>query len=149
MTEKTMLTCRIDKDLADAFKQIAQANNRNQSILIRDWIIDYVKKHKQTEFNFKAQAMLEDDNDVKEAEDDSTPYHEKSMLELLDKLTNDELERLTNMMNIVEIQERIEKNRAETAKTLKETKFYPILTVSVTAGGIIGGIVAALIAKLL
>lgn len=49
-----MLTCRIDKDLADAFKQIAQANNRNQSILIRDWIIDYVKKHKQTEFNFKA-----------------------------------------------------------------------------------------------
>lgn len=93
--------------------------------------------------------MLEDDNDVKEAEDDSTPYHEKSMLELLDKLTNDELERLTNMMNIVEIQERIEKNRAETAKTLKETKFYPILTVSVTAGGIIGGIVAALIAKLL
>ena len=52
MTEKTMISVRLDKATADAFKQIAQDNNRNQSILIRDWIIDYVKKHKQTELKF-------------------------------------------------------------------------------------------------
>lgn len=45
----TLISFRIDKDLADAFKQIAQANNRNQSILLRDWVIEYIKKHKQIE----------------------------------------------------------------------------------------------------
>lgn len=52
MTEKTMISVRLDKATAEAFKQIAQDNNRNQSILIRDWIIDYVKKHKQAELRF-------------------------------------------------------------------------------------------------
>lgn len=50
--DKTMISVRLDKSVADAFKQIAQSNNRNQSILIRDWIIDYVKKHKQSELKF-------------------------------------------------------------------------------------------------
>lgn len=51
-TEKTMISVRLDKPVAEAFKQIAQSNNRNQSILIRDWIIDYVKKNKQAELKF-------------------------------------------------------------------------------------------------
>lgn len=50
--DKTMISVRLDKSVADAFKQIAQSNNRNQSILIRDSIIDYVKKHKQSELKF-------------------------------------------------------------------------------------------------
>lgn len=53
------------------------------------------------------------------------------------------------MMNIIEIQERIEKNRAETAKMLKETKFYPILTLTIGLSAVIGAVVAALISKLL
>jgi predicted transcriptional regulator len=50
--QQTMISFRIDKDIAEAFKQIAQSNNRNQSILLRDWVIEYVKKHKQTELKF-------------------------------------------------------------------------------------------------
>ncbi len=50
--QQTMISFRIDKDIAEAFKQIAQSNNRNQSILLRDWVIEYVKKHKQIELKF-------------------------------------------------------------------------------------------------
>lgn len=50
--QQTMISFRIDKDIAEAFKQIAQSNNRNQSILLRDWVIEYVKKYKQTELKF-------------------------------------------------------------------------------------------------
>ncbi len=54
MADKTtLISFRIDEDTAKAFKQIAQSNNRNQSILLRDWVIEYVKKHKQTEIKFK------------------------------------------------------------------------------------------------
>lgn len=48
-SDKVTISLRLDRCTAEAFKQIAQANNRNQSILIRDWIIDYVKKHRQGE----------------------------------------------------------------------------------------------------
>ncbi len=45
MADKTtLISFRIDEDTAKAFKQIAQSNNRNQSILLRDWVIEYVKK---------------------------------------------------------------------------------------------------------
>lgn len=45
--QKTVLTVRIDKTLAEQFKKIAQDNNRNQSLLVRDWITQYVKKNGQ------------------------------------------------------------------------------------------------------
>lgn len=41
-----------------------------------------------------------------------------------------------------------DKFRAETAKFAKETRYYPMLTLSIAAGGIIGGIIASIIAKL-
>lgn len=42
----------VDKDLARAFKAIAKANNRNQSILLRDFMQEYVKKNGQLEIKF-------------------------------------------------------------------------------------------------
>lgn len=43
----TVLSVRVDKDLAKAFKNAAKANNRNQSILLRDFITEYVSKNRQ------------------------------------------------------------------------------------------------------
>lgn len=45
--KKTAMTIRLDSDLAEQFKKIANENNRNQSILVRDWIAQYVKKNGQ------------------------------------------------------------------------------------------------------
>lgn len=50
--QKTTISLRLDKHTAQTFKEIAQANNRNQSLLIRDWIVEYIKKNKQTELKF-------------------------------------------------------------------------------------------------
>lgn len=44
--EKTV-TLKVDRALADAFKLSAKANNRSQSLLIRDFMADYVKKNGQ------------------------------------------------------------------------------------------------------
>ena len=44
--EKTV-TLKVERDLADAFKRAAKANDRSQSLLIRDFIKDYVKKNGQ------------------------------------------------------------------------------------------------------
>lgn len=44
--EKTV-TLKVDRALADAFKRAAKANNRSQSLLIRDFMADYVKKNGQ------------------------------------------------------------------------------------------------------
>ena len=55
------------------------------------------------------------------------------LLALLDELTDDELERLTKMMNIKEISERINKANAETAKIQQEMRYYPLLTAGGTA----------------
>lgn len=61
-------------------------------------------------------------------------------LNLLDQASNEELDRLTKMMNIHEISERLAKNSAETAKLQAETariqqemKYYPWLTAGGTA----------------
>lgn len=51
-TPKTAITFRIDESLAKQFKEIAEANNRTQSLLLRDFIIEYVKKHRQAELKF-------------------------------------------------------------------------------------------------
>lgn len=50
MTAKTndsTFTCRADKDLIHAFKRIAKDNNRTASQLVRDYMIEYVKKNGQ------------------------------------------------------------------------------------------------------
>jgi predicted transcriptional regulator len=57
MTEKTTATkkaenlgsmsLRVDKDLLKSFQTIAKANNRNASMLLRDYMASYVKKHGQ------------------------------------------------------------------------------------------------------
>ncbi len=44
--EKTV-TLKVDRALADAFKLSAKANNRSQSLLLRDFMADYVKKNGQ------------------------------------------------------------------------------------------------------
>ena len=40
-------TCRGDKELIDAFKRIAKNNNRTASQLVRDYMMEYVKKNSQ------------------------------------------------------------------------------------------------------
>lgn len=44
--EKTV-TLKVDRDLADAFKRAAKATDRSQSLLIRDFMKDYVNKNGQ------------------------------------------------------------------------------------------------------
>ncbi|WP_163598196.1 ribbon-helix-helix domain-containing protein [Moraxella catarrhalis] len=50
MTKKdeVVITVRLDRALAKSFGDIAKANNRNKSVLIRDWVYEYIKKHRQT-----------------------------------------------------------------------------------------------------
>lgn len=45
--KQTTLTVRIDSVLAEQFKKIANENNRTQSLLVRDWITQYVKKNER------------------------------------------------------------------------------------------------------
>ncbi len=82
------------------------------------------------------------------------------MIHDLENLTDDELTRVERMLNINKmIQETnqnhemnmatIAKMKAETEKISKETRFYPMLTVSMGIVAVIGGIVAALITKFL
>mgnify|MGYP003393225143 FL=1 len=50
MTTKTndsTFTCRADKDLIESCKRIAKDNNRTASQLVRDYMIEYVKKNGQ------------------------------------------------------------------------------------------------------
>lgn len=81
-------------------------------------------------------------------------------LQDLENLTDDELTRAERMLNINKmIQETnqnheinmatIAKMKAETDKINKETKFYPMLTLTMGLSAVIGGVVAALITKLL
>lgn len=49
LDEKTAFTMRVDKNLIEQFKQAARANNRTASQLLRDCMIDYVKKHRQAD----------------------------------------------------------------------------------------------------
>lgn len=81
-------------------------------------------------------------------------------LQDLESLTDDELARIERMLNINKmIQETnqnheinmatIAKMKAETDKITKETKFYPMLTLTMGLSAVIGGVVAALITKLL
>lgn len=54
MTTKTndsTFTCRADKDLIESFKRIAKDNNRTASQLVRDYMIEYVKKNGQGKLN--------------------------------------------------------------------------------------------------
>lgn len=42
--EQTNFTCRVDADLKHAFIRAAKANDRPASVLIRDFMRDYVKQ---------------------------------------------------------------------------------------------------------
>jgi predicted transcriptional regulator len=42
--EQSNFTCRVDADLKKAFLQAAKANDRPASVLIRDFMRDYVQK---------------------------------------------------------------------------------------------------------
>lgn len=46
-TKEKTVTLKVDRELADAFKRTAKAKNRSQSLLIRDFMQDYVKKNGQ------------------------------------------------------------------------------------------------------
>lgn len=46
-TDEKTVTLKVERDLADAFKRIAKANDRSQSLLIRDFMKDYVEKNGQ------------------------------------------------------------------------------------------------------
>lgn len=46
-SKQTVLTVRMDSNLAEQFKKISKENNRNQSQLVRDWVLSYVKKNGQ------------------------------------------------------------------------------------------------------
>lgn len=45
--EKTTFNMRVDKNLAEQFKKAAKENNRTASQLLRDCMIEYIKKHRQ------------------------------------------------------------------------------------------------------
>ncbi|CAM4391915.1 CopG family ribbon-helix-helix protein [Kerstersia similis] len=42
--EQTNFTCRVDADLKQAFLRAAKANDRSASVLIRDFMRDYVQR---------------------------------------------------------------------------------------------------------
>lgn len=44
---QTNFTCRVDDDLKQAFLQAAKANDRSASVLIRDFMRDYVRRSVQ------------------------------------------------------------------------------------------------------
>lgn len=50
--KKVAITFRIDENLAKQFKETAESNNRNQSLLLRDFVIDYIKKNRQANLKF-------------------------------------------------------------------------------------------------
>lgn len=50
--KQTAITFRIDEDLAKQFKDIAESNNRTQSLLLRDFVIDYIKANRQANLKF-------------------------------------------------------------------------------------------------
>lgn len=45
--EQTTFNMRVDKNLVEQFKQAARDNNRTASQLLRDCMIEYVKKNRQ------------------------------------------------------------------------------------------------------
>lgn len=45
--EKTTFNMRVDKNLVEQFKKAAKENNRTASQLLRDCMIEYVKKNRQ------------------------------------------------------------------------------------------------------
>jgi predicted transcriptional regulator len=45
--EQTNFTCRVDSDLKQAFLRAAKANDRPASVLIRDFMRDYVQRATQ------------------------------------------------------------------------------------------------------
>ncbi|WII94403.1 hypothetical protein LU276_04960 [Moraxella haemolytica] len=45
--EQTTFNMRVDKNLIGQFKQAARDNNRTASQLLRDCMIEYVKKNRQ------------------------------------------------------------------------------------------------------
>ncbi len=47
--DMTTFNMRVDKNLVQQFKKIARANNRTASQLLRDCMIDYVKKNRQAD----------------------------------------------------------------------------------------------------
>lgn len=85
----------------------------------------------------------------------------------LKNLSDEELDRRVKMLNIAKLYQELQqgheinmatieqmraendKFRAETAKINKETKFYPMLALTMGLSAVIGGVVAALITKLL
>lgn len=44
MEQQSNFTCRVDADLKQAFLRAAKANDRPASVLIRDFMRDYVKQ---------------------------------------------------------------------------------------------------------
>lgn len=78
----------------------------------------------------------------------------------LENLSDEQLKRVKQMLDIAKIQQEINQNheinmatiakmKAETEKISKETRFYPMLTVYMGLVAIVGGIVASLITKFL
>ncbi|MBU2783624.1 hypothetical protein HAP99_10635 [Acidithiobacillus caldus] len=47
MNQQSNFTCRVDADLKQAFLQAAKANDRPASMLIRDFMRDYVQQSMQ------------------------------------------------------------------------------------------------------
>ena len=48
----SIITVKIDRNTAKTFANIAKENNRNKSILIRDWINQYIAKNGQGKLDF-------------------------------------------------------------------------------------------------
>jgi predicted transcriptional regulator len=58
MSDEKTVTLKVERNLADAFKRTAKANDRSQSLLIRDFMKAYVRKNGQIKLDFNNDGDL-------------------------------------------------------------------------------------------
>lgn len=61
--EQTNFTCRVDVELKESFLRAAKANDRPASVLIRDFMRDYVQRSLQGQQSSLLFERLEDRNE--------------------------------------------------------------------------------------
>ena len=57
MEQQTNFTCRVDADLKQAFLRAAKANDRPASVLIRDFMREYVQQSTQGRQELKSKVV--------------------------------------------------------------------------------------------
>lgn len=63
--KETTFTFRVDAELKDTFVKEAQRNDRPASLLLRDFMREYVKQSKQPEGRLQDQVLIQSTDDLK------------------------------------------------------------------------------------